>query len=87
MTFWELVFDPNLAATDHRNVVETAAVEDHALSRRGGFRHSCMRFADVLNRWAARASQQVSAWFFTLVIFTDFREFVVENDKCLVEFL
>jgi hypothetical protein len=46
-----------------------------------------VRFADVLNRWAAWAGQQVSAWFFALVIFTDFREFVVENDKCLVEFL
>jgi hypothetical protein len=59
--------------------VKTAAVEDHALSRWGGFGHGCVRFAYVLYRWAARASQQVSAWFFALVIFTDFREFVVEN--------
>jgi hypothetical protein len=87
MTFTNGLIHPNLATTDHRNVVKTASVEDHSLARWGGFRHGGVRFADVLNRWAAWAGQQVSAWFFALVIFTDFREFVVENDKCLVEFL
>jgi hypothetical protein len=80
MTFWELVFDPNLAATDHRNVVKTAAVEDHALAGWRRFCHGCVRFADVLYGWAARAGKQVSAGFFALVILADFREFVVEND-------
>jgi hypothetical protein len=87
MTFWELVFDPNLATTNHRNVVETAAVEYHPLSRWGGFGHGCVRFADVLYGWAARAGKQVSAGFFALVILADFREFVVKNYESLIEFL
>jgi hypothetical protein len=67
--------------------VETASIEDHPLSRWGCFGHGCVRFADVLNRWATRAGKQVSAWFFALVILADFREFVVENYESVVELL
>jgi len=63
------------------------AVEDDSLTGFGILSHLGVGLTHVLECWAARAGEKVSADLFAVVVFADFVEFVFENNDALFNFL